>query len=139
MHVTVRGFDFEIDAARIAEPRAEIERQLREYERGEREAFDLVVDFPDSFAGRVMAAMAAIPYGETRTYGELADVVGSAPVAVGTACGRNSVPVVVPCHRVGGADSLGGFSAVGGVEAKRALLEHERGLEGVQSDLGAFR
>ena len=139
MHVTVRGFDFEIDAARIAEPWADVERQLREYERGEREAFDLVVDFPDSFAGRVMAAMAAIPYGETRTYGELADVVGSAPVAVGTACGRNSVPVVVPCHRVVGADSLGGFSADGGVEAKRALLEHERGLAGVQSDLGAFR
>ena len=139
MHVTVRGFDFEIDAARIAEPWADVERQLREYERGEREAFDLVVDFPDSVAGRVMAAMAAIPYGETRTYGELADVVGSAPVAVGTACGRNSVPVVVPCHRVVGADSLGGFSADGGVEAKRALLEHERGLAGVQSDLGAFR
>ena len=138
MHVTVRGFEFEIDADRIAEPHAAVERQVREYDRGERESFDLTVEFPESFTGRVMEAMAAIPYGETRTYGELAASVGSSPVAVGSACGRNSVPVIVPCHRVVGTDSLGGFSAAGGVEAKRALLAHERGLEGLQSDLGAF-
>jgi len=138
LHVTVRGFDFEIDADRIAEPRAEIERQIREYDRGDRESFDLTVEFPESFTGRVMEAMAAIPYGETRTYGELAAAVGSAPVPVGSACGRNLVPVIVPCHRVVGTDSLGGFSAEGGLDAKRALLAHERVLQGVQSRLGAF-
>ena len=138
LHVTVRGFDFEIDADRVAEPRASIERQVREYDRGERESFDLTVEFPESFTGRVMEAMSAIPYGETRTYGELASELGSAPVPVGSACGRNLVPVIVPCHRVVGTDSLGGFSSAGGVEAKRALLAHERGVEGVQSDLGAF-
>jgi methylated-DNA-[protein]-cysteine S-methyltransferase len=85
-----------------------------------------------------MAAMAAIPYGETRTYGELASELGSAPVPVGSACGRNLAPVVVPCHRVVGTDSLGGFSAAGGLDAKRALLAHEGVLRGVQSELGAF-
>jgi len=82
-----------------------------------------------------MEAMAAIPHGETRTYGDL----GTAPAAIGSACGRNPVPVIVPCHRVVGAGSLGGFSAGGGVEAKRALLDHERVDGSVQSDLGAFR
>jgi methylated-DNA-[protein]-cysteine S-methyltransferase len=139
LHLTVRGFEFEIDADRIAEPRRAIERQVREYDRGERESFDLTVEFPESFTGRVMAAMAAIPYGATRTYGELATEVGSSPVAVGGACGRNLVPVVIPCHRVVGSDSLGGFSAEGGVEAKRALLAHERVPGVVQSELGAFR
>ncbi|MEF8841522.1 MAG: methylated-DNA--[protein]-cysteine S-methyltransferase [Haloarculaceae archaeon] len=139
MYVTVRGFDLEIDANRIAEPWAEIRRQVREYDRGERRTFDLTVEFPASFAGRVMAAMAAIPYGETRTYGDIAEDLGTAPVPVGSACGRNPVPVVVPCHRVVGSDSLGGFSAEGGVEAKRALLDHERAPGLVQSDLGAFR
>jgi len=139
LYVAARGFDFEIDATRIAEAPSTVRRQVREYDRGEREWFDLTVEFPDSFAGRVMERMATIPYGETRTYGELADTVGSSAVAVGSACGRNPVPVVVPCHRVVGADSLGGFSAEGGVAAKRALLDHERGFRGVQSDLGAFR
>ena len=138
LHATVRGFDFEIDADVIAEPPEEVRRQVREYDRGERETFDLTVEFPETFAGRVMETMAAIPYGETRTYGELASELGSAPVPVGSACGRNPVPIVVPCHRVVGTDSLGGFSAAGGLDAKRALLGHEGVLEGVQSELGAF-
>jgi methylated-DNA-[protein]-cysteine S-methyltransferase len=73
-----------------------------------------------------MDAMAAIPYGETRTYGDLAADLDTSPVAVGGACGRNPVPLVVPCHRVVGHDGLGGFSAEGGVDLKRALLAHER-------------
>jgi methylated-DNA-[protein]-cysteine S-methyltransferase len=139
MNVTVLGFDFRIDADRIVEPADEVRRQLRGYEVGEREAFDLTVEFPATFTGRVMETMAAIPYGETRTYGELASELGSAPVAVGSGCGRNPVPLVVPCHRVVGADSLGGFSSEGGVEAKRALLDHERSVgRSVQSSLGTF-
>lgn len=138
LHVTVRGFDFEIDAGVIAEPREAVRRQVREYDRGERRTFDLTVEYPETFTGRVMEAMATIPHGETRTYGELASELGSAPVPVGSACGRNLAPVVVPCHRVVGADSLGGFSAEGGLDAKRALLAHERVLPGVQSELEAF-
>ena len=93
------------------------------------------VDFPASFTGRVMRAMAEIPYGETRTYGDLATVIETSAVAVGGACGRNPLPLVVPCHRVVGAGSLGGFSAAGGVPAKEALLAHERGTP-VQQTLG---
>jgi methylated-DNA-[protein]-cysteine S-methyltransferase len=74
-----------------------------------------------------MAAMAAIPYGETSTYGDLAQELDTAPVAVGTACSRNPVPLVVPCHRVVGVDSLGGYSAGDGLALKERLLE----LEGV--------
>lgn len=69
--------------------------------------------------------MSAIPYGETVTYGDIAKELGLPPQAVGQACGANSIPIVIPCHRVVGADGLGGFSARGGVETKVALLRHE--------------
>ncbi|MBF9030234.1 methylated-DNA--[protein]-cysteine S-methyltransferase [Rhodobacterales bacterium HKCCE3408] len=73
----------------------------------------------------VMAVMSAIPFGETRTYGAIAAEVGASAQAVGQACGANSVPVIIPCHRVLGASGLGGFSAPGGIETKVALLRHE--------------
>lgn len=131
MDVTVRGYPFDIDETLIAADPGEIRSQVAEYERGEREAFDLDVEFPDDFTGRVMQAMTAIPYGEIRTYGEIADAIDSSAVAVGQACGRNPVPLVVPCHRVVAADSLGGFSGGGenGLAAKEALLEHEGALD----------
>lgn len=69
--------------------------------------------------------MQAIPYGETRTYGELASDLNNQPQPVGNACGNNSIPIVIPCHRVVGATGLGGFSAPGGIETKVALLRHE--------------
>jgi len=84
-----------------------------------------------AFQRRVWRAIAAIPKGKTRTYGEIAQDLNSAPRAVGQACGRNPYPVVVPCHRVIAAGGgLGGFaSARGGylLDAKRWLLAHERG------------
>lgn len=131
MNVTVWGFPFEIDETLIAAGPEEIRIQIAEYERGERREFDLDVEFPETFTGEVMREMAAIPYGETRTYGEIAEAIDSSPVAVGQACGRNPVPLVVPCHRVVGADSLGGFSGGGenGLAAKEALLEREGALE----------
>ena len=79
----------------------------------------------DSFQQSVCHAIAAIPYGETRTYGELATDLGSMPQPVGNACGGNSIPIIIPCHRVVGSNGLGGFSAPGGVETKIALLKHE--------------
>ena len=125
----------EIDESYVADPPSAIEAQVREYARGERRTFDLDVTFPDTFTGRVMRAMAAIPYGEVRTYGELAAELDTSPVAVGGACGRNPVPVVVPCHRVVGADSLGGFSAEGGAATKRRLLDAERSDDSTQTTL----
>lgn len=105
---------------------AELRRQVAAYAAGERRTFDVEVAYPDSFTGRVMRAMAAIPFGETRTYGQLADALDTAPRAVGGACGRNPVALVVPCHRVVRSDGgLGGYSAEGGVALKRRLLEHE--------------
>ena len=77
-----------------------------------------------AFQRRVWDALLAIPYGETRTYGELAAELGSSPRAVGAAVGRNPISVIVPCHRVLGAGgSLTGYA--GGLERKRALLELE--------------
>ena len=126
MEVDVLGDAIEIDESYVVETPAEIKCQVREYERGDRRTFDLDVSFPDGLTGDVMRAMAAIPYGETRTYGEIAAELGSAPIAVGGACGRNPIPVVVPCHRVVGSDGgLRGYSAADGVATKRRLLELE--------------
>lgn len=114
-----------IDETHLDAPPAAVREQVAAYERGDRRAFDLGVSLPDSFLGRAMEAMAAIPYGETRTYGALAADLDTAAVAVGQACGANPVPLVVPCHRVVGVDGLRGYSADGGVALKRALLAHE--------------
>lgn len=112
-------------------------QQLSDYFAGQRTTFDLPLAPPQSsFQGRMRAAMIAIPYGETRSYGDLALALGSAARAVGRACGSNPIPIVVPCHRVlaaGGA--LGGFSAGDGVVTKRWLLAHEAAA--VQPDLFA--
>lgn len=127
MKLRVHGHEFVVDETRLDATLAEVRRQVTAYERGDREAFDLGVQFPEGLLGEVLRAMVTIPYGETRTYGELAAQLDSSPVAVGQACGRNPVPVVVPCHRVVGHDSLGGFSSPGGLAAKRALLDAEAG------------
>ena len=100
-------------------------RQLAEYFAGQRSAFDLPLDWGQGLQGAVRRAMAAIPLGETRTYGEIAKQVGAPAQAVGQACGANPLPLLIPCHRVLGRNSLGGFSAPGGVEAKVWLLRHE--------------
>ncbi|AGB38281.1 methylated-DNA--[protein]-cysteine S-methyltransferase [Natronococcus occultus] len=122
-HVFDHGI--EIDDSRIEASSETIRDQLREYEDGARETFVLEIAYPDDFTGAVMRPIAAIPFGETRTYGDLAADLETAPIAVGQACGRNPVPVVVPCHRVVGHDSLGGYA--GGLALKRRLLEHEGG------------
>jgi methylated-DNA-[protein]-cysteine S-methyltransferase len=104
-------------------------RQLDDYFSGRRKAFDVPLAFSGGLNGRVQRAMAAIPHGETRTYGDLARDLGVPAQAVGQACGANTLPVLIPCHRVLGATGLGGFSARGGVETKVALLR----LEGAAS------
>ena len=101
--------------------------QLGAYFAGELQEFDLRLEFHGTeFQRRVWAALRTIPYGETRTYGDIAQQIGSptASRAVGLANGHNPIAVVVPCHRVIGANgSLTGFG--GGLERKRALLDLE--------------
>jgi methylated-DNA-[protein]-cysteine S-methyltransferase len=103
--------------------------QLGEYFDGRRTSFDLPLAMRGTpFQLRVWAALEHIPFGETISYGELARRVGApgAARAVGLANGRNPVPIVVPCHRVIGADgTLTGYG--GGLDRKRWLLAHESG------------
>jgi methylated-DNA-[protein]-cysteine S-methyltransferase len=106
---------------------AEPVRQLGEYFTGERTAFELELDLHgDAFDRQVWALVAAIPYGQTRSYGQLARELGDPGLAqqVGVANARNRLCIVVPCHRVVGADGrLTGYA--GGLARKRALLELE--------------
>ncbi len=99
--------------------------QLRAYFAGKRVAFELPLDFGAGFQAQVRRAMAAIPFGETRTYGAPAHAIGAPAQAIGQACGANPLPILIPCHRILGAKGLGGFSAKGGVETKVWLLRHE--------------
>ena len=78
------------------------------------------------FQAALLAALSAIPFGETRTYGQLGKALNTPAQAIGQACGANPIPLLVPCHRVLGARTLGGYSGAGGVETKVALLRHER-------------
>lgn len=107
----------------------EVELQLREYFRGERENFELTLcPHGTEFQLEVLHALQQIPYGSTCSYIDLATEIGrpKAVRAVGSANGRNPIPIIIPCHRVIGADgSLTGFG--GGLPTKQFLLE----LEGV--------
>jgi methylated-DNA-[protein]-cysteine S-methyltransferase len=104
------------------------EEQLREYFAGNRTHFDVPLDFRGTgFQKSVWAELLAIPFGETRSYGQIAAKLGrpSASRAVGAANGRNPISIIAPCHRVvGSTGKLTGFA--GGLEAKAYLL----GLEG---------
>lgn len=139
MQVTALGGSFDVDEALLDASPETVRRRVRAYERGERENVDVTVAVPDSYTGRVMCAMLEIPAGETRTYGDIAAELDSSPVAVGQACGRNPVPLVVPCHRVVGTGWVGGFSGEtegDRVALKRRLLEHESALPaGAQATL----
>jgi methylated-DNA-[protein]-cysteine S-methyltransferase len=109
----------------------EAAEQLESYFAGELTSFDLPLDLHGSeFQRRCWLALATIPYGQTVSYGEQARRLGFGPEkarAVGAANGQNPLPLVLPCHRVIGADgSLTGFG--GGLQVKRFLLEHEGAL-----------
>lgn len=122
--------------ARVHEPQAEprededalcdVLDQLEAFGAGDLREFDLPLDLRGTpFQIRAWRELLGIPFGTTRTYGQLAARLGrpGASRAVGAASGANPVPIVVPCHRVVAADGLGGFS--GGLDWKRRLLEHE--------------
>ena len=105
----------------------EAEKQLREYFAGKRTAFDLpIAPQGTAFRQAVWKALTEIPYGETRSYSEIAAAVGkpSAQRATGSAIGDNPVLIVIPCHRVIRADGgIGGFSA--GIDMKKFLMKLE--------------
>lgn len=109
----------------------EVARQLREYFAEGRRAFDLpLAPVGTEFRRRVWDALRAIPFGETRTYRDVAEAVGCrAPRAVGQANRHNPLPIVVPCHRVLAAGGIGGYAGDSGegpgIDTKRWLLRHE--------------
>lgn len=105
--------------------------QLEEYFSGKRRDFDLDLSYEGSeFRTPVLDALRDIPYGEVRTYKQIAEACGSpnAYRAVGTACAENPLPIIIPCHRVvPSTGGLGGYA--GGTSMKKRLLDHERSME----------
>lgn len=103
--------------------------QLDAYFEGRLTEFDLpLAPMGTAFQKKVWQAMSRIPFGATRTYGDLASELGTSPRALGGACGRNPIPIIIPCHRILGSNGgLGGYSGMDGTDTKAFLLR----LEGV--------
>jgi len=131
--ISYRGDGWEDELARrfgvrvLRAPLDEVRRELDEYFEGRRRTFDLPLDLRVApFHEQVLRELARVPYGRTETYGALAAKVGRprAARAVGTVMNRNPIPIVLPCHRIVGANgSLTGYA--GGLDAKRQLLRLE--------------
>ena len=115
----------------------ETKTQLNAYFDGRLTEFDLPVSpSGTAFQQQVWAEMRKIPYGKLRTYGDLAVAIGGSPRPVGGACGRNPIPIILPCHRVVGNDGeMAGYSGGRGVLTKQQLLR----LEGVKSAQLSFQ
>lgn len=132
----------EDDPARVKLPATQVDEdhpvlrqtaaQLADYFAGARQQFDLPLDFRGTaFQQRVWAALLAIPFGETRSYGAIASAIDqpTASRAVGAANGRNPISIIAPCHRVVGSNgALTGFA--GGLATKTWLIDHERRVKG---------
>lgn len=105
----------------------EAKKQVEAYFKESRHIFDLPLSVGGSrFQRDVCNQMLRIPYGETWTYGDIAAKLKTSAQPVGGACGRNPIPIIIPCHRVMGADDkMTGFSGAGGVATKTRLLAHE--------------
>lgn len=102
--------------------------QITAYLKQANTQFDLPVNlYGTDFQQRVWHAIAAIPLGQTRTYGQLAHQIGSGPRAVANACGANNLPLIIPCHRVIAQNGIGGFMQTkqNGLLVKKWLLQHE--------------
>ncbi len=112
---------------------AEVTRQIKEYLLGKRCAFDLLIDWQilaSDFQRLALKAVCSIPYGETRTYADIAAQIGHPQAfrAVGRANATNPMPLVIPCHRVIGTDgALHGYGGAGGLKTKQWLLNLEKG------------
>lgn len=107
----------------------ETAQQLAAYFTGDLKDFDLpLAPKGDTFQQAVCQAMLKIPYGETTTYSAIADKLDTYGQPVGRACGGNTIPIIIPCHRVLAVDDLGGYSGEGGVERKIEMLKLEGGF-----------
>lgn len=123
MIIKVPGGQLIIDESLIEEPEEEIRKQIEEFLDGERREFDLEYSFPGGGLGYVLRVISQISYGETRTYSEIAEEADTSAIAVGNYCGKNPLPLIIPCHRVVGKNNLGGYQA--GEAVKRKLLDLE--------------
>jgi methylated-DNA-[protein]-cysteine S-methyltransferase len=131
---SVQGLQFLQKRAKTMAPRnrlaEEVCRQLQAYLSAAEFCFDLPLMLEGTEHQRkVWQAMCAIPLGQTQTYGEMAENIGSSSRAVGQACGNNPIALIVPCHRVVGKTGLGGFmhrEDNAALDIKRWLLAHER-------------
>jgi methylated-DNA-[protein]-cysteine S-methyltransferase len=104
----------------------EAEAQLIAYFAGERESFDLpMAPSPTPRGAMLRDAICSIPPGQTMTYGALAQRIGSGARAIGQACARNPLPIIVPCHRIVASNGLGHYSGGRGLVTKSWLLAHE--------------
>ena len=101
--------------------------QLKAYFEGQIKHFDLPLSATGTvFQRQVWKLVLKIPYGTTKSYGEVAQELGCSPRSIGQACGKNPIPIIIPCHRVLGANyKIGGFSAGFGPATKKALLRLE--------------
>jgi methylated-DNA-[protein]-cysteine S-methyltransferase len=114
------------ESSRTTDLLARAASQLQAYFCGELKRFDLPLKpGGDAFQQSVCQAMLEIPYGETTTYGAIANQLNTYGQPVGNACGANTIPIIIPCHRVLAANGLGGYSGAGGVERKIELLKLE--------------
>ncbi len=104
----------------------EIRDALHAYFDGGKPTFDFPLQpAGTAFQHAVWQQMRSIPYGETRSYGEIAGRISSAARAVGNACGANPIPIIIPCHRIVSQQGLGGYSGDGGGKTKQWLLQLE--------------
>src|SRR3954447_14541006 len=136
--ISYRGEGWEDTLARqfgvrvLRSPLDDVRRELDEYFEGKRRTFDLPLDLRVApFPADVLRELARVPYGRTETYGALAAKAGRprAARAVGTVMNRNPIPIVLPCHRIVGANgSLTGYA--GGLDVKLRLLQHEGAMLG---------
>ena len=105
----------------------DVEKQLSEYFSGDRKVFDIEVSMTGTdFQKKVWAIISSVPYGQTMSYNDIAKKLDSGPRAVANACGKNHIPIIVPCHRIlPSSGKLGGYSGGEGPATKRKLLELE--------------
>jgi methylated-DNA-[protein]-cysteine S-methyltransferase len=100
--------------------------QVHEYLDGGRRDFEVPVDpAGTAYQRKVWAILSSIPYGETRSYADVARLAGGGPRSVGQANSRNPIPILIPCHRVVAAQGIGGYSGAEGLDTKRYLLRLE--------------
>ncbi|OUI78767.1 cysteine methyltransferase [Commensalibacter intestini] len=105
----------------------EAKKQFDAYFDGQLKQFNLPIrPFGTAYQLKVWKALQTIPFGETRSYQELAQIAGGSPRSIGGANGANPIPLIIPCHRVIGKSDLGGYSGGEGIETKEYLLNMEK-------------